>query len=173
MEYMDFPKQEKRVGIFEPSDNNYFFLDSRLCSYLCSYKQVFEADRFRIPGAQVVVTYKRAAVVDSGKVVYKNENFSDGHICETMRFKDINFVIISEKIIHYSEHWYHDSHLITSMGSSVLYKTKEDAINEAVELSLRNKGRYVVAQWFAECDRYMGTDSTGYYIDMKKRGNSN
>lgn len=176
MEYIDFPQQEQRAEIFEPSENNYFFCSTK-SSYLCSYDQVLKANRFTVPGSQVLVTYKRKAVIAAGKVVFENKSFTDGHTCESMMYKDLSFVIISEKTNQYFVHsWnkYMNSYVIRDCEEynqalhPRIYKTSEDAIDAAVKLSLTDKGRYVVAQWFAECDRYMGNDSAGYYTSINR-----
>ena len=81
------------IGIFEKSDYNYFFSSSSICSYLCDYETAKNTDLVKYKGAQVVVCYKRYAVIENGKISFINEDFGND-------LKEVNkgFYVFTEKM---------------------------------------------------------------------------
>ena len=81
------------IGIFEKSDYNYFFSSSSICSYLCDYETAKNTDLVKYKGAQVVVCYKRYAVIENGRITFINQFFDND-------LKEVNkgFYVFTEKM---------------------------------------------------------------------------
>lgn len=91
LEYSD--EIGENIGIFEESNYNYFFSSDSICSYLCSCETAKNVDLLKYKGAQVVVCYKRYAVIENGRISFINQDFDND-------FKEINkgFYIFTEKL---------------------------------------------------------------------------
>lgn len=160
MEYLDYPKE--KVDIFSPCDKNYFLKSDRF-SYLCSYEEAENIDKYSsFKGSIVLITYKRLAVIKGGKVIYQNKGFNDGNMARG-RYKEKGYVIISDTLkSYYIQSWdkYLESYELRDDGeynkalNPIIYSSCDDAVGEAIALSQRSDNTYIVAQWFNETDRH-------------------
>lgn len=160
MEYYEFP--DKKVGIFQPNERNYF-IEAGKFSYLCTYEEMMRIDRYRdFQGAFVMVIYKRYALIEAGRITWKNDTFNDGHQASG-RHKENGFVIMSDIPQRYFIQSWNDYLLSYQVRDDkqynkalnpIIYKTAEDAVRAAAGLSKENSCKYMVVQWFDECDRH-------------------
>ena len=160
MEYLDYPKE--KVDIFSPCDKNYFLKSDRF-SYLCSYEEAENIDKYNsFKGSFVLITYKRFVIVKGGKVIYQNKDFDDGNVAKG-RYKGNGYVIISDTPkSYYIQSWdkYLESYEIRDDSeynkalNPIIYSSCDDAVGEAVAMSQGTDGAYIVAQWFNDIDRH-------------------
>lgn len=160
MEYLDYPKE--KVDIFTPCDKNYFLKSDRF-SYLCSYEEAENIDKYSsFKGSFVLITYKRFAIIKGGKVIYQNKDFDDGKLAKG-RYKEKGYVIISDTLkSYYIQSWdkylesyeVRDDSVYNKALNPVIYGSCEDAVSKAVALSQKTDDTYVVAQWFNDIDRH-------------------
>lgn len=160
MKYYDYP--DRKVDIFEPDDNNYFFKSAGF-SYLCAHEDVKKIDmRTDFPGAYVLVVYKRYALIEDGHIFFQNNMFEDGHQARG-RYKESGFVIISSVPQKYFIQSWNDylisyeirnDKIYNSALNPIIYENASVATGVAVEMSKSNRHTYMVAQWFDEFDRH-------------------
>ncbi len=159
MEYYNYPKD--KIEIFEASDKNYFFKGKDF-SYLCSFDEIKKVDMRNEFSGYVLVVYKRYAVVKNGLIVYKNEQFCDGHIAKG-RYKESGYVIISDMPKEYQiqswggslrSHELRDDSKYNQALNPIIFENAELALQKAIELSGETEEVFVVAQWFDEFDRH-------------------
>lgn len=147
------------IGIFEESDYNYFFSSNSICSYLCDYETAKSTDLLKYKGAQVVVCYKRYAVIENGKITFINQFFDND-------LKEVNkgFYVFTEKMrvrhdVCVTE--YSDGR-VEKKDRYIKYNTVSDkcddvmkALDIAKSYSLEHNTRCVVAMAVFGYDRYM------------------
>lgn len=147
------------IGIFEKSDYNYFFSSNSICSYLCDYETAKNTDLLNYKGAQVVVCYKRYAVIENGRITFMNEAFGND-------LKEINkgFYVFTEKmrvrhdvcVTKYSDGRVEkkDRYIKYNTASDKCYDVMK-ALDIAKTYSLEHNTRCVVAMALFGYDRYM------------------
>ena len=159
------------IGIFEESDYNYFFSSSSICSYLCDYETAKNTDLVKYKGAQVVICYKRYAVIENGRITFINQFFDND-------LKEVNkgFYVFTEKTRPGSLRNGFPVHIFTDrrclpcrsdgrvekMDRYIKYNTVSDecddvmkALDIAKAYSLEHNTRCVVAMAVFGYDRYM------------------
>lgn len=159
MKYYNYPQD--KTEIFSESDRNYFFKGD-LFSYLCTFEQAKCVDQRSAFSGNVLVLYKRYAVIKNGRILRKNEAFYDGHI-PNGRYGENGFVIISDKEQEYLiQSWgknlksfelRDDSGYNTALRP-VIFQNGESAIKKALDISEKSEQTLVVAQWFSDFDRH-------------------
>lgn len=149
------------IGIFEPSDYNYFFSSGSKCSYLCSYETAKNVDLLKYKGAQVVVCCKRYAVIDKGEISFINQDFYNDS-------KEANnkFDVFIEKIrircdvlvstFSYGKIKEENRYIEYNTVSCDQYDDVMKALDIAKAYSLEHNTRCVVAAIIFGYDRYMG-----------------
>lgn len=150
------------IGIFEPSDYNYFFSSGSKCSYLCSYETAKGTDLLKYKGAQVVVCCKRYAVIDNGEISFINKDFYND--CKETNKK---FVVFTEKMrvrCDVCVTTYSDGK-VKEMNRYIKYNTvpfdKYNDVMKALDIakaySLEHNTRCAVAAITFGFDRYLGS----------------
>ncbi len=159
MIYYNYPND--KIEIFDVSEKNYFFKGIDF-SYLCSYDETKKIDVRTAFSGNVLVLYKRYAVVKNGNIVYKNEKFLDNHIAKG-RYKENGYVIISnvkkDYFVHswgknYQSYELRDDSKYNQALKPLIYETAEAAVQKAIDLSCHLDETFVIAQWFDEFDRH-------------------
>lgn len=99
-----------------------------------------------------MVIYKRYALIEAGRIIWKNAAFHDGHQASG-RHKENGFVIMSDIPQRYFiQSWndyllsyqVRDDKQYNKVLNPVIYKTAEEAVQAAVDLS---KGNPLSQKW--------------------------
>lgn len=175
MEYFDYPK-DKQVSPFDINNiNEYFFEAGNKISYLTDYEDVdriigsYKESEKIFPWYEssfVLCAMKRYAIVENGMIIYINESFKDGHTIGRGGLGKAKKYIICTNV---TKNYYIDSWGKHELQSNIireeklgyncsleyrLFSTPEYAVKYAIEISKENPMKCIVAQWFAEIDRY-------------------
>lgn len=170
MEFYPYPL-EKRVSPFEPSDEDNYFVECKLLSYLGNYEEIgnlwHPADKRNeyFWGNWVICVYKRRAVIKNGKVAFINSQFNDGHIIGFSRLENspepIQYAIITNNLLEYAvsswNGWTLQSYSVRDEYNPLqlkLFTSFNEAVEYAMSLSKENGVDCIVAQWFADIDRH-------------------
>lgn len=169
--YYDYPIGKKITPFQEAGEDSYFMAAGYTFTYLGNYEEIgnitdpSEERSRQIQGAYVLNIFKRHSVIDRGRVVFTNRNFDDGHKIGQSRLKDIRFVILTDRIQEYHvDSWgktklecfsiEDDSGAFNAALQFKLFDSVEEAIAYAIKVSNEQAMKCVVAQWFADLDRY-------------------
>lgn len=159
MEYYNYP--EEKIDIFATSDKDYFIKVEKF-TYLCSMEEIYQINMKTALSGYVLVIYQRYAVVNNGKVIYRNENFYDDFISKG-RYKGSGYVIISNIAKDYYIHSWkkalrsyelRDASGYNQALNPQIYNTAEAALQKALECSGNSSETLVIARWFDEFDRH-------------------
>lgn len=147
--YYNYPSS--KIDLFEMSDKNYFFA-SQSFSYLCSYDEYDKVDpNSSFKDAYVLSVLKRYCVVRDGKIIFFNDNFSDGHTPFYCQKEGFQIITNKVEMDNGNSAW---DYYVRDEYSVAIFSRAESAVNKAIELSLQNKGQlYLVAQTFEEIER--------------------
>ncbi len=147
--YYNYPSS--KIDLFEISDKNYFFA-SQSFSYLCSYDEYDKVDpNSSFKDAYVLSVLKRYCVVRDGKIIFFNDNFSDGHTPFYCQKEGFQIICNKAQMEGGDSAW---DYYVRDENSVAIFGRAESAVNKAIELSLQNRGQlYLVAQTFEEIER--------------------
>lgn len=147
--YYNYPSS--KIDLFEISDKNYFFA-SQSFSYLCSYDEYDKVDpNSSFKDAYVLSVLKRYSVVRDGKIIFFNDNFSDGHTPFYCQKEGFQIICNKAQMEGGDSAW---DYYVRDENSVAIFGRAESAVNKAIELSLQNRGQlYLVAQTFEEIER--------------------
>lgn len=147
--YYNYPSS--KIDLFEISDKNYFFA-SQSFSYLCSYDEYDKVDpNSSFKDAYVLSVLKRYCVVRDGKIIFFNDNFSDGHTPFYCQKEGFQIICNKAQMEGGDSAW---DYYVRDENSVAIFSRAESAVNKAIELSLQNRGQlYLVAQTFEEIER--------------------
>lgn len=147
--YYNYPSS--KIDLFEISDKNYFFA-SQSFSYLCSYDEYDKVDpNSSFKDAYVLSVLKRYCVVRDGRIIFFNDNFSDGHSPFYCQKEGFQIICNKAQMEGGDSAW---DYYVRDENSVAIFGRSESAVNKAIELSLQNRGQlYLVAQTFEEIER--------------------
>lgn len=169
--YVDYP-EGKRLTPFQPLDgDSYFMVTGHSFTYLGSYEEIgniqdpWEERSQRVQGDRVLCIFKRYAVIQQGRVAYTNPHFDDGHKIGRSRLEEVRFAILTDRIQEYHvDSWGEkkfrcfsirdDSGAFNAALQYKLFDSAEEAVQYAIRISAEQSMTCIVAQWFADLDRY-------------------
>lgn len=172
IKYYSYPAGKKITPFQAVEGENYFMQEGEAFSYLGSYEEIgnirypWDERTYIIPGVYVLNIFKRHSVIDQGEAVFTNSHFDDGHKIGESRLKDIQFVILTDRMQEYHvDSWgekeklkcfsiQDDNATYNATLQLKLYDSAEEAIAYAVKISKDQSMKCVVAQWFAYLDRH-------------------
>lgn len=170
LEYYNYPRN-KNISPFDAVQADNYFAEAGKITYLGNFEEIgniatpFDSRNATLTGAFVLNIYKRYALVENGKIMFINEDFDDGHEIGASRYKEKNYVIITDKIHKYKiDSWgtkLLETYSIHTMDGTYncalwlrLFKTPELAIQYAIDISIDKSMKCIIAQWFADIDRH-------------------
>ena len=109
-------------------------------------------------GRYVIVVYQRHSLYESGKLVWKNEDFLNA-VGKDSRYRSPAFVIILDRALEYRPKtwkWNLLSHTVQSSGDPLqakMFSSAEDAGKAAAKFSEQGF-RAAVMEWFEDYDMY-------------------
>lgn len=172
IKYYNYPAG-KNITPFQAVDgDNYFMSAGEIFTYLGNYEEIgnirdpWEKRSLQIPGAFVLNIFKRHSVIDRGEVVFTNLHFDDGYRIGESRLKNVQFVILTDRMQEYHVDSWGDKAKLKSFAirddsgefnaalQMKLFDSAEEAITTAIKISKEQFAKCVVAQWFADLDRH-------------------
>ncbi len=99
--------------------------------------------------------------MENGRKIFTNINFDDGHIIGASRWKEIQFVIVTNVLWEYAiPSW--ETHTLKTYAIQdnqnplqlKLFSTSDCAIQYAITLSKKWHIKCIIAQWFADIDTH-------------------
>ncbi len=170
MEFYNYPPN-KCTSPFEAIQADNYFAEAGKFTYLGTFEEIgnietpFDSRNINLNGAYVLNIYKRYALIENGRVIYLNKSFDDGHVIGASRFKNSNYIIVTDKLHKYKiDSWgtkllktysIHNTDGTYNCGLQLrMFKTQELAIQYAIGISTDINMKCIIAQWFADIDRH-------------------
>lgn len=169
MNFYAYPPGEQ-LSPFDPVDGGNYFAYAGSFTYLGSFEDVGNIgwpgdERSQLLlGQNVLMIFKRHSIVHHGSIIYLNGGFDDGHHIGISRFAAKKYVLITESINRYAIDTWRDRKLETYVVQNadgtfncslmpLLFDSPDRATAHALDGICRDT-RCIVAQWFADIDRY-------------------